>query len=87
MTKKVKLLKFAGSILVRLIFFVMFVLISITVGYPAILRFIHRLDAAGGIDLMEAVEIGGIYQVVPVHSSISRVKFILSNFWIKPSFF
>ena len=64
MTRKVKLLKFAGSILARLVFFVTLVLISITVVYPAILRFAHRIETASGIDSMETVEIGGIYHAL-----------------------
>jgi len=63
-SKKRKALKLMGIILAGLIVLLMLAFISITAIYPAILRFANRIDNPNGIDLMEVVEIGGIYQAL-----------------------
>ena len=57
-------MKLTGLILAGLIVIVILAFISITAIYPAILRSANRIDNPNGIDLMEVVEIGGIYQAL-----------------------
>jgi len=63
-SKKVKVFKLVGKIFAGLIMLILLAFVSITVVYPAILRSANRIDSPYGVDSMEIVEIGGIYQAL-----------------------
>jgi len=62
--KRVKVVHLAGIILSGIIALIVIAFVSITMIYPGVLRWANRIDTTHGIDSMEIVEIGGIFQAL-----------------------
>ena len=61
---KRKVLKRVGIGFGSLIILLVLLFVSVTMIYPAVLRWVNRIDSPPGIDAMEVVEIGGIPQAL-----------------------